>query len=72
MKKFRVTQDLDYVVGHLRYGHKEGIVEVESEDELKEMIDSGEIFDYMDVEVDDYSVEDYDDGGNKVEWEQID
>ena len=70
--KFRVTQDLDYVVGYLRYGHKEGIVEAESEDELREMIDSGEIFDYMDVEVDNYSIEDYDDGGNKVEWERID
>lgn len=70
--KFRVTQDLDYVNGFLRYGHKEGIVEVESEDELKEMIDSGKIFNYMSVEVDDYSIEDYDDGGNKVEWEQID
>lgn len=70
--KFRVTQDLDYVNGFLRYGHKEGIVEVESEDKLKEMIESGKIFNYMDVEIDDYSIEDYDDGGNKVEWEQID
>lgn len=70
--KFRVTQDLDYVNGFLRYGHKEGIVEVESEDKLKEMIESGKIFDYMDVEIDDYSIEDYDDGDNKVEWEQID
>ena len=69
--KFRVTQDLDYVKGYLR-GHKEGIVEAESEDELKEMVETGEIFDYMDVEVDDYSIEDYDDGGNKIEWEQID
>ena len=24
MKKFKVTQDLDYIVGHLRYGHLEG------------------------------------------------
>lgn len=72
LKKFRVTQDLDYVVGHLRYGHKEGIVEVESEDELKEMIKSGKIFNYMDVEIDDYSIEDYDDGDNEVKWEQID
>lgn len=24
MKKFKVTQDADYVVGHLRYGHREG------------------------------------------------
>lgn len=70
--KFRVTQDLDYVNGFLRYGHKEGIVEVESEDKLKEMIDSGKIFNYMDVEIDDYSIEDYDDGDNEVEWEQID
>ena len=70
--KFRVTQDLDYVNGFLRYGHKEGIVEVESEDKLKEMIESGKIFNYMDVEIDDYSIEDYDDGGNKIEWEQID
>lgn len=70
--KFRVTQDLDYVKGYLRYGHKEGIVEVETEDELNEMISSGEIFDYMSVEVDDYSIDGYDDGGNKVEWEQID
>ena len=69
--KFRVTQNLDYVKGYLRYGHKEGFVEVESEDELKEMIDSGKIFNYMSVEVDDYSIDDYDDGGNKVEWEQI-
>lgn len=70
--KFRVTQDLDYVNGFLRYGHKEGIVEVESEDKLKEMIESGKIFNYMDVEIDDYSIEDYDDGDNEVEWEQID
>lgn len=71
MKKFRVTQNLDYVTGHLRYGHKEGIVEVESEDELREMIDSGEIFDYMNIKVDDYSIDDYDDGGNKVYWKEI-
>ena len=24
MKKFKVTQDCDYVMGHLRYGHFEG------------------------------------------------
>lgn len=69
--KFRVTQNLDYVMGHLRYGHKEGIVEVNSEDELKEMIDTGEIFDYMNIKVDDYSIDDYDDGGNKVFWKEI-
>lgn len=34
MKKFRVTQDLDYVMGHLRYGHLEGEFEAESKEEL--------------------------------------
>jgi hypothetical protein len=27
MAKFRVFQDANYAVGHLRYGHKEGIIE---------------------------------------------
>lgn len=69
--KFRVTQDLDYITGHLRYGHKEGVVEVESEEELKELINTGDISDYMSVEVDDYEVEDYDDGGNGYEYERV-
>ena len=29
MTKFKVTQDLDYISGHLRYGHFEGIIEYE-------------------------------------------
>ena len=41
--KFKVTQECDYVQGHLRYGHYEGIVEVKDEDELKEKIDPGDI-----------------------------
>ena len=69
--KFRVTQDLDYITGHLRYGHKEGVVEVESEEELKELINTGDISDYMSIEVDDYEVEDYDDGGNGYEYERV-
>lgn len=30
MKKFKVTQDADYMVGYLRCGHREGIIEAES------------------------------------------
>lgn len=30
MAKFRVTQYADYVVGHLRYGHREAIIEADS------------------------------------------
>ena len=27
MAKFRVSQEADYVMGHLRYGHREGFIE---------------------------------------------
>ncbi|HHX67279.1 MAG TPA: hypothetical protein GX708_04380 [Gallicola sp.] len=61
MKEYKVTIPVDYVQGHLRYGHLEGIVEVENEEELKKLIESKEIEDYLSIEVDDYSVEDYGD-----------
>lgn len=59
--KFMVTADLDWIQGYLKYGHLEGFVEVESEDELNELIESGDIVDYLNVVVDDYRVEDWDD-----------
>ena len=36
--KFKVYKDLDYVIGHLRYGHFEGIVEAEDEEELEKCL----------------------------------
>lgn len=59
--KFKVTQDVDYVSGHLRIGHLEGIVEVDNEDILKQMIESGEIADDLEMVIDDYEVDDYGD-----------
>ena len=42
MAKFKVFQDADYVQGHLRYGHREGIIEADSKeaaiDKAKEKI----------------------------------
>ncbi len=61
MKEYKVTIPVDYVQGHLRYGHLEGIVKVENEEELKKLIESKEIDEYLSIEVDDYSVEDYGD-----------
>ena len=69
--KFRVTRDADYVMGHLRYGHQEGIVEVKSEAELLKMIKNGRVENYLDLVVDDYSVEDVDYGDNEFEYEAI-
>lgn len=41
MAKFKVFQDADYVQGHLRYGHREGIIEADSKEDalnkLKEL-----------------------------------
>ena len=69
--KFMVTRDADYVMGHLRYGHLEGVVEVESEKELLEMIENGSVEDHLDLVVDDYSVDDVDYGNNKFEYEVV-
>ena len=35
MAKFFVKQDADYVVGHLRYGHREGYIEADSIEDAK-------------------------------------
>ena len=65
MKKFLVTAALDYVDGHL-----EGIVEAESEEVLKEMMKEGGITEYLDVVVDDYSIDDCGDI-NEYEYEEV-
>lgn len=65
MKKFLVTADLDYVDGHL-----EGIVEAESEEALKEMMKKENFPKYLDVVVDDYSVDNYGDIG-EYEYEEV-
>lgn len=70
MKTYKVYADLDYVSGYLRYGHLEGEIKCESEEKLKEMIKNGTIHNYLEVVVDDYSVEDYGDIG-EYEYEPV-
>lgn len=70
MKNFLVTADLDYVVGYLRYGHLEGIIQAESEEALKEMIKEKNFDQYLDVVVDDYSIDDYGDIG-EYEYKEV-
>lgn len=69
--KFNVDVDCDYVMGHLRYGHLEGKVEAESEEQLREMIEDGSIRDYLNLVVDDYAVDDYDADWNSVRYTEI-
>ena len=70
MKRFRVTKDLGYVMGYLRYGHLEGEFEAESKEELMEKLKSGRLNDALKVVVDDYEVEDCGDAGD-YEIEEI-
>lgn len=57
VKKFKVTQEAEYVMGYLRMGHKEVTVEAdnveEAEEKAKELLEDAKII------VSDYSVEDY-------------
>ena len=59
--KFKVYADVDYVRGHLRYGHLEGTVECESVEKLKELFKEKDFNDCLKLVVDDYEVEDYGD-----------
>ena len=59
--KFKVTANVDYVMGHLRYGHLEGIIEAKSEEELKEMLKDPDVRADLELVVDDYEVDSYGD-----------
>lgn len=72
MKKFMVTQECDYVTGYLRYGHLEGIIEANSLEEAKKIMEEKDSHDLLSLVVDDYSVDDYDVGDNGYEFEEVD
>ena len=68
--KFRVTQEANYVMGHLRYGHREGIVEDDSKKDALKLIEGNED-DYLDIVIDDYEIEDADFENNHFEIEEV-
>lgn len=57
--KFMVTAELDWIMGYLRYGHMEGIIEADSREEIDELIRTGDIVDFLNIVVDDYRIEDF-------------
>ena len=59
MKKYKVFVPCDYIVGHLRYGHFEGEVEVNSIEEVKDILTKESIWCNLDLVIDDYSLDDY-------------
>ena len=75
--KIKFDIPLEYVIGHLRYGHKEGILELTEEEfnRLKEnpekFIYEEDILDNLNLIIDDYAIEDY--GGiESINYEVID
>lgn len=66
-KKVKFDIPLEYVIGHLRYGHKEGVLEL-TEEEFKKLQEDPLDFIYnqdilcnLNLVIDDYEVEDYGD-----------
>lgn len=71
MAKFRVSQDADYVMGHLRYGHREGIIKAESKEDALNKLENEGYTDHLDFVLDDYSCEDTEYGDNEFEIEEV-
>lgn len=71
MKKYLVEKELDYVRGNLRHGHLEGVIEAENEEALKEIIKSGDFIEFLRVQVDDYTVNDYEISDTPPTYEEI-
>ena len=73
MKKILIDAPLEYVVGHLRYGHLEGVIEVSDEEFEKfkenpiDFLYDNEYIDELDLLIDDWEI---DDRGpiDRVEW----
>ena len=61
--KFKFRKELDYIVGHLRYGHIDGTVEADNLEESKKKLEEYEkkdlLCEFGEVVVDDYECEDY-------------
>ena len=64
MKKVYIYAPLDYVAGHLRYGHKEGTVNLTDEEFEKfkenpiDFLYDNEYIDELDLLIDDWRVDD--------------
>lgn len=71
MAKFKVTQEADCVMGYLRYGHREGVIEAESKEDALNKLKNEGYTDYLDFVLDDYSCEDVEYGDNEFEIEEM-
>lgn len=67
MAKVFIKANLGYVMGYLRHGHREGILDIPDEDIKKfeeeplDYIEENDIIYNLDIIVDDFRIEDYGD-----------
>ena len=71
MAKFKVRQDADYVMGHLKYGHREGVIKASSVEDVINKLQNDGCIDYLGLVVDDYEVEDVSYGSNPFKLEPV-
>lgn len=71
MAKFKVSQNADYVMGHLRYGHREGVIEAESKEDALNKLKNEDYTDYLDFVLDDYSCEEVEYGDNEFKIKEV-
>ena len=76
MKKVFISYPVDYIIGHLRYGHKEGTVQMTEEefeefkkDPIKWLKINGREYE-LELLVDDWEIDGYDDDIHDVEWRE--
>lgn len=71
MAKFKVTQQADYIIGHLRCGHREGVIEADSKEDALNKLKNDGYTDYLNTVVDDYSIDDAEFDDNPFEIEEL-
>lgn len=76
MKEVFISYPVDYIIGHLRYGHKEGTIQMTEEkfeefqkDPIKWLKTNGREYE-LELLVDDWEIDDYDDDIHDVEWSE--
>ena len=71
MARFLIRQEADYVVRHLRFGHREGYIEADSIEDARRKVEEEGYDECLDLIVDDYEVEDVDYGNNEFKIKEV-
>lgn len=71
MAKFKVRQEADYAIGHLRYGHREGVIEADSKEDVLNKLKNKGYTGNLDFVLDDYEIDEVDYGDNEFEIEEM-